>query len=242
MANFKTFLFWASVVVTVSLLSCSLDDDDTWANAYANALVTVKTDDSGNTYFQLDESTTLFPENITGKLYGGKEVRALMNFANSNSRPREELSVYVNWIDSIRTKDMIITTDGEIPEGIGDNPIEVVDDWVTVLEDGYLTLRVRAWWGLTGRVHYLNLLAGVNPDNPYEVELRHDANGDSANRLGDALIAFHLGGLDFSNGQTLTLKWKTFDGRVRKAEFKPHGTSESSPRGSHNPGITEKVY
>mgnify|MGYP000385156400 CR=1 FL=1 len=49
----------------------------------------------------------------------------------------------------------------------------------------YLTLRFRALWG-GQKVHYINLVTGVNPDNPYEVELRHNVNGDPQNYWRDA--------------------------------------------------------
>ena len=52
-----------------------------------DALVTVKLTDDGKSFFQLDEQTTLFPQNVTTKLYDGKEVRALTQF-RKNSKNR----------------------------------------------------------------------------------------------------------------------------------------------------------
>ena len=101
----------------------------------------------------------------------------------------------------------------------GSDPIEIVRDWVTIAEDGYLTLRVRTLWGGTGKKHNINLLTGTNPDNLYELELRHDALGDTRGTMGDALIAFNLNDLFRSANPTrMTLKWQSFSGE-KSVEF-----------------------
>ena len=55
---------------------------------------------------------------------------------------------------------------------------------------------------------------GQNPSDPYEVEFRHNAYGDTYGTVGDGLVAFKLVGLPDTNGKTvpLTLKWKSFSG------------------------------
>lgn len=92
--------------------------------------------------------------------------------------------------------------------------VDIVRDWVTVAEDGYLTLRFRALWG-GQKVHYINLISGVNPDNPYEVELRHNVNGDPQNYWRDALVAFNLNdAVPDTEGKTvkLTIRWRSSKG------------------------------
>ena len=102
----------------------------------------------------------------------------------------------------------------------GTDPVEIVKDWVTIAEDGYLTLRFRTVWGAGSQPHFVNLLLGNNPDNPYEVEFRHNAYGDTYGESGDALVAFKLDGLPDTEGKTvkLALKWKSFSGD-KSAEF-----------------------
>lgn len=98
--------------------------------------------------------------------------------------------------------------------------VDIVRDWVTVAEDGYLTLRFRALWG-GQKVHYINLVTDVNPDNPYEVELRHNANGDPQNYWRDALVAFNLNGVvPDTEGKTvkLTIRWHSSQG-YKKVDF-----------------------
>lgn len=211
-------LLLAVVLLSATLNSCDTDDSYVWYPSYPNALVTVKPVDDGAFYLQLDDKTTLFPVNVKKSPYGDKEVRALVRY--DEVEPVNEdytKSVRIHWIDSILTKKTIEFTTVDDVDKYGDDPVEIVDDWVTVAEDGYLTLRFRTRWGDRNVAHYINLLTGVNPDNPYEVEFRHNAFGDVDGMLGDALVAFNLSDLPDTNGETvkLTLKFKSFEGEKR---------------------------
>lgn len=203
--------------------SCLKNDDNNLAIYYPNALVTAKHAADSTFYLQLDDETTLLPTNLKKSPFGSKEVRALVNFA-------EELEVdsknytkaaHIFWIDSILTKPAIAYVDSINYDAIyGKDPVEIVNDWVTIAEDSYLTLRFRTYWGNTQRRHTVNLITGVNEDNPYEVEFRHNAFGDTMGRLGDALVAFSLKDLPDTNGKTekLKLTWMSFD-RKESIEF-----------------------
>ena len=206
-----------------TLGSCNNDDDYIWVGypPLPNALVTVKPIDGGGFYMQLDDSTTMYPVNMNVAPYGDKEVRALVSVREV--KPEVEgysKSVIVNWLDSILTKQAVpYPADGDISE-YGDDAIEIVRDWVNIAEDGYLTLRFRTRWGDGGVTHYVNLLTGVNPDDPYEVEFKHNAFGDINGMEGDALVAFRLSDLPDTGGKTvkLTLKYKSFTGE-KKVQF-----------------------
>ena len=101
----------------------------------------------------------------------------------------------------------------------GTDPVEIINDWVTIAEDGYLTLRFRTVWGGRNK-HFVNLLLGQNPENPYEVEFRHNAYEDTYGTTEDRLVAFKLDGLPDTEGKTvkLKLKWKSFSGE-KSTEF-----------------------
>ena len=182
---------------------------------YPNALVTVKHASDETVFLQLDDNTTLLPVNMETSPYGTKEMRALLNFEEVDEPSREyDKAVHVNWIDSIRTKPMAPNLGEDNDEEYGNDPVEIVRDWVTIAEDGYLTLRFRTLWGYSRVVHYVNLIPTNNPENPYEVEFRHAANNDYPDRMGDGLVAFKLDDLPDTEGETvkLTLKWKSFSG------------------------------
>ena len=169
---------------------------------------------------QLDNTTALAPSNLTQSPFGSKEVRALVNYTPVESERSNMRMVNVNWIDSIRTK-MPVRDMGEQNDRLyGNDPVEIVRDWVTVAEDGYLTLRTRTLWGNRGIKHHINLLTGRNADDAYEVELRHNAMGDTRGHQGDAMIAFNLNNLPRNDKDEVRVKlhWTSFSG-PKTAEF-----------------------
>lgn len=232
------FLLTAGILLGLLLLPSCLDDDDTDRSLlYPNALVTVKESADKTVFFQLDDKTTLLPVNLKAPLFDSKEVRALVNYNEVDDSSKEyDQAVHVNWIDTIRTKPMAPNLGDENDEVYGNDPVEIVRDWVTIAEDGYLTLRFRTIWGHRGTTHYVNLIPTNNPENPYEVEFRHDADGDVTGRMGDGLVAFKLDDLPDTNGETvkLKLKWKAFhsdksvefDYRTRAATPAPSAIAE----------------
>ncbi|MDN5554574.1 MULTISPECIES: NigD1/NigD2 family lipoprotein [Prevotella] len=217
-----TLLLLASTMPV--LQSCLNDDNDdsNYSMQYPSAIVTVK-NEGGKLMLQLDDSTKLYPSNITKPPYGDKEVRALVNYNKINSSNTN--SVYVNWIDSIRTKNMVADLGTNNDTKYGTDPVEIVNDWVTVVEDGYLTLRFRTYFGYNV-THELNLVKG---SNPYEVVLHHNANGDKSGILKDGLIAFKLDSLPDTEGKTvdLTVKWNSFSGeKTAKFKYRSRPTSK----------------
>jgi hypothetical protein len=218
------------VCVTILFQSCLNDDDNDWELRYPNALVTVKPVSDKSFFLQLDDNTTLFPTNITTSPFGEKEVRALVNYKEVNE-PSEGYSkaVYINWIDSILTKPIAPDLGSENDKVYGTDPVEIINDWVTIAEDGYLTLRIRTLYGDRSKAHFVNLLASSDPDNPYEVEFRHNAYGDTYGMEAYALVAFNLDSLPDTEGKTvkLKLKWKSFRGD-KSAEFN-YCTRKSTP-------------
>lgn len=216
----KTLLLATALSGTLAFSSC-LDDDDTYYVAYNNAIVTAKTDTDGTFYLQLDDSTTVLPVNIANSPFGEKEVRALMNFDfTEESAGNYDQAVKVYWIDSILTKPMA-TDLGEKNDSVyGTDPIEIVNDWVNIAEDGYLNLHFRTNTGDASTKHFVNLLSTNNPENPYEVEFRHHAYGNNYGQAGDGMVAFKLDQLPDTQGKTVKLKliWKSYSGE-KSTEF-----------------------
>jgi len=229
MKTFRFFLMTVGVVcATMTLQSCLDDDDNEWNLRYPNALVTVKPVGDNSFFLQLDDSTTLLPVNVKSPLFGNKEVRALANLKEVD-KPSEgyDKAVYINWIDSILTKQIAPDKGADNDSIYGTDAVEIIADWVTIAEDGYLTLRFRTIYGDYGKKHYINLLRGSDPANPFEVEFRHNANGDTYGREAYGIVAFNLNSLPDTEGKTvkLKLKWKspsgdksaTFDYCTRKS-------------------------
>lgn len=228
----KTNVFrWLAITAAVlTAAACNLEKDDFDPSIMTpSALVTVKTDQNNSrVWFQLDDKTVLYPVNMKKSPFGNKEVRALVNYRKPTDVEMQEgglfdeaNNVYVNWLDSILTKKSAPNLGKE--ENIlkyGNDPVEMINDWVTTVEDGYITLRFRTYW-TNGIMHTVNLVTGSDPNDPYKVVFYHDAGGDFFGEAGDALVAFRLSDLPDTHGETvdLTLEWQSFSGR-RTAKFK----------------------
>ena len=199
------------IVTSFSLVSCD-DDDDCYADYLPTALVTVYPQGDDAFTMQLDDKTTLVPTNMKSSPFGEKEVRALVNYVEETGSNGSYRNVRVNWIDSIRTKYPVMTTDDDNLT-YGNDPIEIVRDWLTVAEDGFLTLRIRTLWGLGQGPHIVNLVYGTEEGNVETLVLHHDAQGDTNGVMTDGLIAFNLNKLyEGKENVTLKLKWNSFSG------------------------------
>ncbi len=204
---------WAILLVAVAIVpmmqSCDLGDDEVivYPKNIPNAVVTVKTASDNTVYLQLDDNTTLLPTNMKQHPFKGKEVRAFVNIreVGNNAAPYSK-AVVINSIDSILTKPMAPTLGDKNTEVYGNDPIEILKGFPTVCEDNYLTLAVSTIWGQTGKTHLVNLVAGVNPEDPYEVELRQNAYGDTKGKYASTTVAFSLKNLPKTNGKTVKLK------------------------------------
>lgn len=218
-------LAFGLMIAAFALPSCNNNEYYDYGYLRPTALVTVRPQADGTFFMQLDDFSVLYPENMSKSPFGDKEVRALVNYtpsvANDASLESSFSYVHINWIDSIRTKQPVADL-GEEENLVtyGNDPIEIVRDWVTVAEDGYLTLRIRTRWGQRCTPHVINLVEGVNPENPYEFDLHHDANGDIYGDWGDALIAFNLNDLPRDAGDDVKIKlnWRSFTG-YKNVEF-----------------------
>ena len=222
MTKCKFLIYALGLLASATTLQSCLDDDNDKNGLYLpTAIVTVQPMDDGTFQMYLDNNTVLSPSNVKKSPYGDKEVRALVNYYDESplGYGSDIRSVKLNWIDSIRTKMPIVIDQPEDISEFQNDPVEIVKDWVTVAEDGYITLRVRTTWGPSNKPHYIDLISGTNPNDPYEVELRHDAKGDVGGRIGDGLIAFNLNKLPHHDTKMkIKLKWQSFSG-PKSAEF-----------------------
>jgi len=197
-----------------------MDNDDSYGILQQTALVTVCPQSDETVLFQLDDVTQLNPVNMKKSPFGNKEVRALVNYSPVSDKSVSSIQdVNVYWIDSIRTKMPVMIT-GDEDKKFADDPVEIVKDWVTVAEDGYLTLRLRTVWGPGHKKHVVDLLYTGNTEEPLAFELRHNANGDLPGKEGDALVAFNLNQLiaDMPKPVKIKLTWHSFSGN-KSAEF-----------------------
>ena len=216
------FIGLLCLALTTALQSCidyyQYDDGYEYGK---NALVTAKIADDQTFYLQLNDSVTMLPSNISKPPFGNKEVRALVQYYETEMyTPGYDKTIHVNWIDSILTKNTVKDLGSQNNAVYGNDPVDIVNDWVNIAEDCYLTLRFRTNWGPNGRPHEVNLVTGGNKYNPYVLEFRHNAHHNNSGKIGDALVAFNLKNLPSTEGKTvkLRLEWNSYNGK-RCAEF-----------------------
>ncbi len=215
----------AAAAVLLCLPSCLKDNGTDWSRYYPNALVTAKTNAGGEFYLQLDEKTTLKPDNLSKSPFGGKEVRALLNYTDRGAYSPEgsgqkfDRKVEVNWIDSLLTKKPApsLGSTEENDKAYGTAPVEIINNWITIIEDGYMTLSFCGVWGNRRKVHAINLVTGTDPDDPYCLELRHNAFDDNTDIGGvnvNGAVAFNLSDIPDTQGKTvkMTICYKSFTG------------------------------
>lgn len=216
----KTMAF-AAIMFSTALSLQSCDDDDNNALVIdpvytPNAIVTFKTDTTtGKFFMQLNDSVTLVDKDHTKwpiDAAGKKELRALVSvtFAYKNDTGLERDVHLITVFDTIRTKSMSPIV-SDIEKTYGDDPVEIVDSWKTVCEDGYLTLHFRTYFG-GQKIHTLRLVRQTDGT----LRLFHDANGDVKGAVSDGIIAFRLNDVpkpeDGSKYENITLKWTSFSG------------------------------
>lgn len=210
-------LFMAAALSALSIVSCSKDEGPDYSKMYLNWIVTCKNTDDGKTYLQLDDKTTGYVKNIDKQLFKGRQVRALANLTDFGKGPDGyDRTVEINRIDSIRTKSPVPTAGAENDEKYGTAPVEILKSWATLIEDDYLNLCFETFWGYPSKVHYINLLTGTDPEDPYVLELRHDSNGDTESYdRAVSIVAFDLRELPDTQGKTvkLTLNYQSYSGK-----------------------------
>ena len=220
------FLAMAAILALPFFQSClSNDDGYDYSILSPDAIVTVKpvvNDGADYFYLQLNDEEKLWPLDNTTLPYKEKEMRAFVNFTETDMPSDvkgEEYSkaVKINWMDSILTKKTVVFEEGEnitLEQKYGNDPVEIYEDWMTNVEDGYLTIHFVTRWGNSGIKHELNLVTGLNEEDPYEVRFTHNAHGDGTYYEGDGIVAFRLQDLPDTKGETvkLTLKFDSFSG------------------------------
>lgn len=210
-----------------------------WDNASANAdsdrasytaIVTVKQQADGTVFFQLDEERRLYPENYKHAYKGLQRI-----ICGLEERGKDRC--YIQWMEFLEQPVVSWGVEFDEPsQGDGDMPgggyvppetypqdgLDILEDWMTSVEDGFLTLHYSTWWGDGSVPHRFGLVPGTNPQDPYELLLWHDANGDAALEKADALICFDINGLPSTEGDyvNLRLKWTGCDGESASKVFR----------------------
>lgn len=235
----KLFLALAAAFVLLSMGACKKQDPIT----FYLATVTFKQLDNGGYYLKVNDSTAMIVTNPDYQKYPFpkfKEKRALIRYTLEGDIPsngavipsdlkyRQNIKLYA--LDTIYTKAPVVSkaTPAENDSAYGKEPVGIVIDPnyfpTTLIEDGYLNVSFAFYRSTYPIQHILNLVTGVNPDDPYEVEFRHDANGDYYREMTyNSIMSFPLQSLPDTHGEVvdLTVKWNSFvTGKTETVKYK----------------------
>ena len=165
-------------------LSCAKDVFPDENPRDAEVVVTVKQDTDGTVYFQLNDDERLYPLNGYEFTRQERILASLTVFAEEV--PLYGHTVLVNWAEPLE-QGTVYSEDINI-SGYDDS-IDVLPDWVTSVEDGYLTVHYSTWWGDPSGHHDIILVTGPGPD---ELTLLHSSQGDDKENYSDGIIYFDI--------------------------------------------------
>ena len=210
------YIRWAAVMVVLVLLAgCAkgadfnfLDPEGSYSDKIspswmgdelALAIGTVRSQD-GVRFIRLDEkscSQVMNPKEIAGIQDGTRVFLQYRFVVAANLADFCTDAILVEWASPLEAGE--IRYDMQARTG---DPVDILTDWITSLEDGFLTLHyaVRA----SGSVkHDFSLYPGVET---YTYRLVHEANGDSKGALTDGIVCFDVSGvLPDTEGETVEL-------------------------------------
>lgn len=214
------------IAASALIVSCSMEEaylggnydadmlgSDSYEGTF-NAIATIKKTPTDTVYFQLNDSTTVYPTNYQDAYTRMERVIGGVHISN---RPTGSFkyTCWVEWAEPL--EEGAVSTSAK-----GADPIDIKDDWMTSVEDGFLTIHYDALWGNSPKIHSFSVATDTNPADPYELVLRHDANGDATDQKGDGLVCFDINSLPDTEGQykQLTLKWNDLEGKACERQFK----------------------
>ena len=180
------------------------------------AILTIKKTPTDTVYFQLDDSTTIYAENYQRRFTGMQKLFCDISVTNKPVGSFKYKGT-INWAEPIDRGE--VTSDSSKKGELG---LDIIEDWMTGVEDGYLTVHYNTWWGLNPVQHSFYVITGTNPDDPYELVLKQDEAGDKKEEEGDAIICFDINTLPDTGDEykELTLKWTTCGGKASEKKFK----------------------
>ena len=162
------------------------------------AVATLRSKD-GVRYLQLDPKSVGYvvnPESVADVPDGTRLFLQYKSFRADDKPSFCTESVWVDWVSPLDVGEVAAS-----PVGKGD-PVDIVTDWITSLEDGFLTLHyvIR---GSGKEKHGFTLCA---TDDPTKFVLVHDAKGETEGSPTDGIVCFPVDGLlPDTGGSTVTL-------------------------------------
>jgi len=191
----KKTAFGLLVILSIALFSC-LDDDGYSINDQWIAFGMVQ-DNAGVMLIKLDDGNILRPVAWGSGLNNGADLengeRLLVNFTvlddvEESDGTISQYLVKINAASDVLMKG-ILEINEENADSIGNDPIIVDEYWMT---DSLLNFKLK-YWGYN-EIHFLNLVQQevTTGEEPFALELRHNANDDETALQYTAFVSFSL--------------------------------------------------
>jgi hypothetical protein len=197
---------FAILIASVFLMTGCLDDDDYYSlsDMWVGFGIFQETDSNAYGYrIVMDNNDVLIPvvSNFNVFYYVEDGDRVFVNYTilddnSANGEDATEYFIRLNSVQNILMKSILDITE-ENSDSIGNDPITVTYVWLT---DSLLNFELK-YWG-NSEVHFINLVKQpgelTEEDQPIELELRHNANGDDESIPYKAFVSFRLGELEIA--------------------------------------------
>ncbi len=190
----------------------SADGEKDASRAPRTILATVKQDADGSAYLWSKGVRINPSEPIVFERQ--HRVMTQLSYIDKGDRP---VWAHIHWMEPI--DEGVFTNNASVA---GSDGLDVNEySWMSGTDDGYLTLFYTTWWGEHPVHHDFYLVSGLDPDDPYSLELRHNAHGDKKQTQGDGLICFDINSLPDTGDESkiISLKWHNTEGKTITAKF-----------------------
>ena len=229
---FKTIAI--ACIALATFTSC--DKKDAKDYLYGKATCTLKPLADGTYYMKVDEQTAFVNLNTPMNKYPWKDTRERRAYITYMMDPADKVDpvpgfektqgVYVEFFDTLVVKNPVVFN-AENDDKYGKDPIGLIVDKNafprTCVEDGYLSVSMSIPFASEyGALHDINIVYGQNAEDPYELELRHNAHGNLGPYAITQICDFRLKDLPSTEGKTvkLTLKWNSMvSGKQESIQF-----------------------
>jgi hypothetical protein len=192
----RTLMIWTFAILALIATSCQKDDDSYSLGKYWVGFGIVEKSGPDSFTIVMDNGSVLFP--VAGNYYGSwneDKGRVLVNFTiigdKNVSGDVKEYFVKLNSVRKVLKKGIVDITPA-IEDSIGNDPIIVRDAWVS--KNQLLNFELRYFGNYA--THFINLVKQPGEltaaDQPIELELRHNKNGDREDYSYTALVSFDL--------------------------------------------------
>lgn len=211
----KKILMMMMAVSSLMLTAC-LDDEEGYSLGKVwISLGEVESQGSGSALVRLDDGALLFPVAGEGPLSLPEEgTRILVNYTIVGDKLiNETTKEYYIRLNSWREvlKKGIIDLTPAMEDSIGNDPVIVEDIWVS--RNQLLNMELK-YFG-RNKVHFINLVKAPGTltaeDQPFELEFRHNDNGDDPVYSMNALVSFDLSALQVAGADSVRFRVKSVD-------------------------------